>query len=102
LPYEVHLSQKADKFLEKLDLHISKRIKDRLTNLAEEPMPTDSKFITREGGDKVFRYRIGKSNSAGWFRDHTLLNQTKNFLNPSCFSKLYVQERKNHRFQRPF
>jgi len=57
--YEVHLSQKADKFLEKLDLHINRRIKERLTNLTRDPIPKDSKFITREGNDKVFRYRIG-------------------------------------------
>ena len=59
MPYEVHLSQKADKFLEKLELHISKRIKERLTNLSNDPVPKDSKFITREEKDKVFRYRIG-------------------------------------------
>ena len=57
--YEVHLSQKADKFLEKLELHISKRIKERLTNLSNDPVPKDSKFITRDGNDKIFRYRIG-------------------------------------------
>ena len=57
--YSVELSQKADKFLEKLDKHIRKRIKEKLKKLGEEPVPSDSKFIYRDGDDKVFRYRIG-------------------------------------------
>jgi mRNA interferase RelE/StbE len=57
--YEVHLSEKAEKFLDKLDKHLCDRIKDRLKRLKETPIPKDSKFITREGQDKVFRYRVG-------------------------------------------
>ncbi len=57
--YEVHLSNRADRFLNKLDQHINERIKERLKKLEETPIPKDSKFITREGNDKVFRYRIG-------------------------------------------
>jgi len=57
--FEVHLSQKAEKFLEKLDSAASSRIKDRLRKLGENPVPSDSKFITREQGEKIFRCRIG-------------------------------------------
>lgn len=57
--HEVHLSDSTDKFLGKLDKHISERIKKRLKKLGETPVPKDAKFITRENNDKVFRYRIG-------------------------------------------
>ena len=57
--YSVELSQKSQKFLEKSDNNISQRIEDRLKNLAENPFPADAKFIYRDKGDKVFRYRIG-------------------------------------------
>ena len=57
--YHVDLSQKADKFLQKLDVYISERIKERLRRLSEIPIPSDAKFIGREEGDKIFRYRIG-------------------------------------------
>ena len=32
---------------------------DRLENLKQNPVPSDAVFIGREGGEKVFRYRIG-------------------------------------------
>lgn len=57
--YSVELSQKAGKFLGKLDKHLSGRIEERLKILANEPVPQDSKFIGRHEGDKVFRLRIG-------------------------------------------
>ncbi|MFP4524605.1 MAG: type II toxin-antitoxin system RelE family toxin [Candidatus Woesearchaeota archaeon] len=57
--HEVHLSQRTQKFLEKLDEHIRIRIKSALKKLKDNPIPSDAKFITREGDDKVFRYRIG-------------------------------------------
>ena len=57
--YALELSEHANKFLSKLDRSTSERIKERLKRLATEPIPSDAKFITREGGDKVFRYRIG-------------------------------------------
>jgi mRNA interferase RelE/StbE len=57
--YEAHLSQRALKFLDKLDKHLADRIKERLKKLEETPVPADAKFITRDEGDKVFRYRIG-------------------------------------------
>ena len=54
------MSQRADKFLQKLDNLIRERIIDRLKRLAEIPIPSDAKFIERdEYGDKIFRYRIG-------------------------------------------
>ena len=57
--HEVHLSDRANRFLNKLDKHINERIKKRLKKLEEMPIPKDVKFITREGNDKIFRYRIG-------------------------------------------
>ena len=57
--YSVELSQKARKFLAKLDSHIRSRIEDRLKNLGNDPVPQDSKFICRQDNDKVFRCRIG-------------------------------------------
>ena len=57
--YAVELSQRAQKFLEKLDKHLRARIEERLRRLGENPVPSDSKFITRENNDKIFRYRIG-------------------------------------------
>ena len=57
--HSVVLSRCAEKYLEKLDSHISKRIEERLKNLKATPVPSDAKFIERDKGDKVFRYRIG-------------------------------------------
>ena len=57
--YFVELSQKSQKFLEKLDKHVRERIEERLRKLGENPVPSDAKFIYRENGDKVFRYRVG-------------------------------------------
>lgn len=57
--YAVELSQKSQKFLEKLEHHIKERIESRLKKLGENPVPSDAKFILRDNGDKVFRYRIG-------------------------------------------
>ncbi|PKP55262.1 MAG: hypothetical protein CVT89_08995 [Candidatus Altiarchaeales archaeon HGW-Altiarchaeales-2] len=57
--YAVELSQISQKFLEKLDDHIRIRIENRLRNLGECHVPSDAKFICRDRGKKVFRYRIG-------------------------------------------
>jgi len=55
----VELSQRAQKFLDKLDFHIKERIENTLKRLENNPIPSDAKFIGREGGEKIFRYRIG-------------------------------------------
>ncbi len=57
--YSVELSQKSQKFLDKLGKHIKERIEERLRNLSENQVPSDAKFICRDNNDKVFRYRIG-------------------------------------------
>ncbi len=57
--YIIELSQKAQKFLERLDNSIRERIEERLKKLRENPVPSDARFIRREKGDKIFRYRIG-------------------------------------------
>lgn len=55
----VDISQRAQKFLDKLDFHIKERIEKTLKRLENNPVPSDAKFIGRENGDKIFRYRIG-------------------------------------------
>jgi|TARA_Y100000310_G_scaffold334403_1_gene414104 mRNA interferase RelE/StbE len=57
--YAIDLSQKSQKFLDKLNEHIRQRIEERLKKLSEQPIPSDAKFIARAEGDKVFRYRMG-------------------------------------------
>jgi len=57
--YAVELSQQAQQFLDKLDNYLKERIEERLKRLAENPVPSDAKFIGRQDGDMVFRYRIG-------------------------------------------
>ena len=72
--YSVELSQRAQKFLDKLDKHLFKRIKERLKRLEENPVPSDAKFIGREDGDKIFRYRIGD------YRALYLVNEAKKIV----------------------
>ena len=57
--YSVELSQKADKLLKKLDKRLDERIRAKLRLLANNSVPSDAKFISRESGNKVFRIRIG-------------------------------------------
>jgi mRNA interferase RelE/StbE len=59
MSYAVELSQRAQKFLDKLDTHIRDRIEDRLRKLGINPVPSDAKRIGRENGESLFRYRIG-------------------------------------------
>jgi mRNA-degrading endonuclease RelE of RelBE toxin-antitoxin system len=56
---EVHLSQRCSKYLSKLERSDKDRLLDKLRTLKENPYPSDSKFITQDEGDKVFRIRIG-------------------------------------------
>ena len=58
--HTVYLSQRAEKFLSKLDSHVSERIKKGLKKLQENPIPSDAKFIKRDKNEnQIFRYRIG-------------------------------------------
>jgi len=57
--YSIEYSNKAERFLKNLDKHIFVRIFKRIERLMSEPVPSDAKFIGREEGDKIFRYRIG-------------------------------------------
>ncbi len=58
--FEVEYSSKAKKFLKSLDKHILIRILERIEKLKENSVPSDAKFIGREAGEKIFRYRIGE------------------------------------------
>ncbi|MDO8625011.1 MAG: type II toxin-antitoxin system RelE/ParE family toxin [Candidatus Diapherotrites archaeon] len=53
------MSRHAQKFLDKCDQHLRDRIEERLKRLSDEAVPSDSKFITRDNGEPVYRYRIG-------------------------------------------
>lgn len=55
----VELSQRAQKFLNKVDIHLKERIESSLKKLESNPIPSDAKFIGRENNEKVFRFRIG-------------------------------------------
>ena len=57
--YEVHLSQRCSKFLGRIEISDKDQIINKLKDLGENPYPSDSKFITRLEGEKVFRIRIG-------------------------------------------
>ena len=57
--YFVDLSQIAQKFINNLDSHIKERIENTLKRLEKNPVPSNVKFIGRESGEKIFRYRIG-------------------------------------------
>ncbi len=69
--YLIELSQRAQRFLDKLDFHIKERIENSLKRLENNPVPSDAKFIGRESGEKIFRYRIGD------YRALYSLNETK-------------------------
>jgi len=56
----VELSEKADKFLNKLDSNIKNQLLKGLKKLGKNPHPKDAKFICRHQGDRVFRHRIGE------------------------------------------
>ncbi|MBU2616942.1 MAG: type II toxin-antitoxin system RelE/ParE family toxin [Nanoarchaeota archaeon] len=57
--FKLNYSSQSRKFLRNLDKPIFKRIIVRLEKLEKEPIPSDSKFIGRDNGERVFRYRIG-------------------------------------------
>ena len=57
--FKLNYSSQSRKFLKNLDKPIFKRIIVRLEKLEKEPIPSDSKFIGRDKGERVFRYRIG-------------------------------------------
>lgn len=57
--YFVELSQRAQKFLNKVDMHLKERIESSLKKLESNSIPSDAKFIGRENNEKVFRFRIG-------------------------------------------
>jgi mRNA-degrading endonuclease RelE of RelBE toxin-antitoxin system len=55
----IEFSNQSKKFLKNLDNHEAQRVIDRLELLKKNPVPSDAKFIGRENGEKLFRYRIG-------------------------------------------
>ncbi len=58
MTFQVEYDTQPQKFLEKSDKHIAKRIMDKLEEaLAENPVPQNAKTIVGEHG--VFRLRVG-------------------------------------------
>jgi mRNA interferase RelE/StbE len=58
MTFKIFYSSSAEKFLEKLEKQISKRILDKIEKLSENPVPSNSRRIL---GNKelIFRIRIG-------------------------------------------
>ena len=65
----VELSVRAQDFLDKLDKDTQERIRNRLRNLENNPVPSDAKFIGRDNNEMVFRYRIGKFRALYKFKE---------------------------------
>lgn len=58
MSYAIFYDKQPEKFLEKLDKHIAKRIKDKIeSTLPDNPVPQNATTIIGEHG--VFRIRIG-------------------------------------------
>jgi mRNA interferase RelE/StbE len=57
--YAVEIASRAQKFLEGLKADVRRRVEERLKRLSTTPYPSDAKFIERDEGNKIFRYRIG-------------------------------------------
>jgi len=58
MTYEIEYDKQPQKFLEKSDRHVAKRIIDKIDEvLSNNPVPHDAKIIV--GEYKVFRIRIG-------------------------------------------
>lgn len=59
MAFVIVLSVRAQRFLDKLSSQLTSRIQARLARLQSDPVPSDAKFLGRDRGEKVFRYRIG-------------------------------------------
>ena len=57
--FSIEFSNKSKKFLKNLDRYVIERIVKRIERLKQDQVTSDAKFIGREKGEKVFRYRIG-------------------------------------------
>ena len=86
--YSVELSQRADKFLIKLDTHLKVRIEERLKNLEITPVPSDAKFVGRDESGKILRYRIG---------DYRVLYKVKDFDKVILIAKIDKRPKIYHR-----
>jgi len=86
--YIIELSVRAQKFLDNLDKNIRERIENRLRNLKDNPVPSDSKFIGREKGLMLFRYRIGDYRALYKFmKEDKIILATKIDKRPRVYSK---------------
>lgn len=57
--FKIEYSKRSEKFLKNCDKHIALRIIERIDGLRINQVPQDAKFIGRESGEMIFRYRIG-------------------------------------------
>ena len=58
MTFKIFYSSSAEKFLEKLEKQISKRILDKIEKLSENPVPSNSRRIL-VNKELIFRIRIG-------------------------------------------
>ncbi len=65
--------------MDKLDKSIKERIEDRLKKLGPNPIPSDAKFIGRDEGEMVFRYRVG---------DYRAIYKVKHGMNVVLITKI--------------
>ncbi len=74
--YFIELSQRAQKFLNKLDNSLKIRLEKTLKNrLEDNPVPSGAKFVYRDkDNNKVFRYRIGD------YRALYIFDENKNII----------------------
>ncbi len=57
--FSIEFSNQSKRFLKNLNSDIFYRIIRRIEKLKQNPISSDTKFIGREKGDKIFRYRVG-------------------------------------------
>ena len=57
--YRIELAPRAENFLKKAAHQVQERVKKGLLKLQRNPISSDSKFLFRDQGNKVFRNRVG-------------------------------------------
>ena len=70
---EVHLSADAEAFLDTIPTEQRQRILTRLQRLLLDPVPSDAKFMGRDLGERVFRYRVGSYRAMYKLKDYGVL-----------------------------
>ncbi len=86
--YEVHLSQRAERYLKKLEDQTSQRIIEKLKPLSKNQVPSDAKHIGKTKDYNVYRIRIGDHRALYQVRqDEKLVLVTKIDKRPRVFHR---------------